>query len=397
MSPGGVKGRGPGSPSLSVMGDPPRELAPERERRLRVALNAADSLTHDAALRLARRPHDWLTGRDPKTARRAAGSRRALLAARQVARGAAAVYQTEARRAREAGADILTPADDEYPGQLAELELPPAVLYRRGRLPAGPAVAIVGSRAADPYGLEVAEHLSADLAAAGLVVVSGFAIGIDGAAHRGALAGGGPTIAVLGCGVDVVYPRAHRKLRELVAGHGALISEFRMGAHPEAHHFPVRNRIIAALAVGTLVVRAEPRSGSLITARQSLDLGRAVWAVPGNITDRRSAGTNSLIRDGAHPVQEARDVLESLPMAVRERLVALSEVEDPVHEADRPPVERQILACLREGEPVGQDTLIAASGLPAEEVVATLLNLELTGLVRRYPGPAYCRRRGRRC
>lgn len=371
------------------MNGPPKTLDRRRRRQLLVALNAAETLSHEDALRLARDPPGWLGKGGRKAAGETAGvTASAIATGREVARSAARVYRDEERSARDAGAGILIRGDGEFPPSFDDLELPPAVLYRRGRLPGAPAVAIVGSRRADVYGLEVAERLAAELAAAGLVVVSGFAIGIDAAAHRGALAGGGPTVAVLGCGVDVLYPRSHRRLRERVARQGALVSEFRMGTAPEPYRFPIRNRLIAALAVGTLVVRATPRSGSLITARLALELGRDVWAVPGNISDRRSVGTNSLIRDGALPVQKASDVLESLPVGIQDRL------EPPARRSTKTEESAggsELLRHLPPGEPVSQDRLIAQSGRPAEEVIAELLKLELDGRLRRYPGPSYCR------
>jgi len=185
----------------------------------------------------------------------------------------------------------------------------PACLYARGSLSDGVAVAIVGSRRASRYGREIATWLAGELARRGLTVVSGFAVGVDAAAHRGALAAGGPTVAVLGCGLDVDYPRGHFELgRRIVHGEGgggaepgprgAVITEFPCGVEPKAWHFPVRNRLIAALSLGTVVVRAAERSGSLITARRALDLGREVLAVPGAIFDRLSAGPHRLLRDG---------------------------------------------------------------------------------------------------
>ena len=371
------------------MSGPPTTRDRRRRRQLLVALNAAETLSHEAALRLARDPPAWLGDSDRRAAGETAGvTGSAIAAGREIARAAAPVYRDEERSARTASADILIRGDGEFPASFDDLELPPAVLYRRGRLPGTPAVAIVGSRRADVYGLEVAERLAAQLAAAGLVIVSGFAIGIDAAAHRGALAGGGPTVAVLGCGVDVIYPRSHRRLRERVARQGALVSEFRMGTAPEPYRFPIRNRLIAALAVGTLVVRATPRSGSLITARLALELGREVWAVPGNISDRRSVGTNSLIRDGALPVQKASDILESLPVGIQDRL------EPPAQRSTKTGESAgggELLGHLPPGELVSQDRLIAQSGRPAEEVIAELLTLELDGRLRRYPGPSYCR------
>ncbi len=383
--------------SVSRLGEPP-PLEPARERELLVALNAAEGIPRDRALTLARNLADWATASSSadlgRLARELQVDTGSLKTARALLPRAARIARRETRRARAAEAHILTRLEPSFPSALAALELPPPVLYCRGKLPVAPAVAIVGSRDADAYGLEVAEHIASDLAARGVTIVSGFARGIDTAAHRGALAAGGRTVAVLGCGVDVDYPRGHRKLARRIAKSGAVVSEFRMGAHPEPWRFPVRNRIIAALAVGTLVVRATVKSGSLITARQSLELGRDVYALPGNIYDRRSVGPNSLIRDGALPVQQAGDILEALPVREQERLVPVTPSERVGHDDD-PPLEKReqvVLDVLPRGELVPQDEIVAMTGLPIDEVLAHLLSLELGGWVRRYPGPAYCRK-----
>jgi DNA processing protein len=309
----------------------------------------------------------------------------------------------------------VTLLDGDYPERLRQLALPPPVLYLRGALPAAPAVAVVGSRNADPYGVEVATLFARSLAAAGVVVVSGFARGVDAAAHRGALAGGGSTVAVLGCGVDVAYPRGHGKLGAEVAARGALLSELPCGAPPLAHHFPVRNRIIAALAEGTLVVEATPRSGSLITARLALELGRDVYAVPGRIFDERSLGPNALLRDGALLAQHPKDVLEALPREARERLAAPGgdaggpgggpggpdgdaggRQGGPGGSADRaaaplPGLRGRLLAALPPGCHRSPEALAAAAGAGVDRVLGALLELELGGWVRRHPGALYGR------
>jgi DNA processing protein len=383
------------SKKLSVGADMPRLETP-MERDLLIALNAAEQLPRDTALRLAISPARWaLCGKANRSSlgEKLGIDRRSLRAARDLLPRAAGIATEETRRAIALGGKLVTRLDPGYPSSLADLELPPPVLYCRGKLPSRPAVSIVGSRDADTYGLEVADRFARVLASRGLVVVSGFARGVDAAAHRGALTGGGKTVAVLGCGVDVDYPRGQRRLAGRIAESGAVISEFRMGTLPEAWRFPVRNRIIAALAVGTLVVRATQRSGSLITARQSLELGRDVYAVPGNILDRRSVGPNTLIRDGALAAQDPRDILEALPLHLQDRLKS-AEVESAHEDMPDPEgeSERQVLHALPPGKLMTQDEIVSLIELPIEQVVGHLLTLELGGWVRRYPGPSYGRR-----
>jgi DNA processing protein len=305
--------------------------------------------------------------------------------------GAGDRARREIAEAERHGAAIVTILDAGYPPPLRQLAPPPPVLYIEGRLPAGSAVAVVGSRRADPYGREVAGLFSQALAAAGVVVVSGFALGVDEAAHRGALAAErGETVAVLGCGLGVDYPRGQGTLAREIAGRGAVISEFPCGQEPRAWHFPVRNRVIAALAAGTLVVQAAPRSGSLITARHALDLGREVWAVPGRIFDEKSLGPNALIRDGAQLVQHPRDILEAL----RPRTGLLfPEPEEPPRSAAEPPpppgLAGEIVAALPRGTPRAPEELAVALGTPVDRVLGALLELELGGWVKRLPGGAY--------
>ncbi|MEJ2086773.1 MAG: DNA-processing protein DprA [Acidobacteriota bacterium] len=247
-------------------------------------------------------------------------------------RDAASITAAERRRASRLQARILTRVDEEYPSDLLDLELPPPVLFCRGHLPPKPAIAIVGSRKARATNLEVARMFGHGLAAAGITVVSGFARGIDQAAHRGALsARGGTTVAILGCGLDVDYPGGARPLAARIESSGALVSEFPLRTRPFKSNFPIRNRLIAALSLGTLVVQATLRSGSLITARLALDLGRDVYAVPGSIVDPSAAGTNGLIRDGALLAQETRDILEALPVLVRAALVSAPPQHSPPH------------------------------------------------------------------
>jgi DNA processing protein len=247
--------------------------------------------------------------------------------------------------------------------------------------PEGPRVAIVGSRRPSPYGEAVAEQLAADLARAGVIVVSGLALGCDAAAHRGALVGGGMTVAVMGTGVDIVYPAAHARLaEEILAAGGALVSQFPNGTEPRRHHFPARNLTIAALSDAVVVVEAVQGSGALITAEAALDLHKEVMAVPGSIFSPLSVGTHALIRDGAGLVQNARDILAALGVG-REVL------DDPLAAPSRLgfglPAERDgILVHLSDVLAVSAADLARKLHLPVAEVIGRLTSLELDGAVR---------------
>jgi DNA processing protein len=369
-------------------------------RALRIALNAAPHLSRAAAYRLARDPACWLGV--VETPEHLAAALGVALPQMEKALGIAAKADSLADRelaaAERLGARILLEEDADYPQALRQLDAPPPVLYVRGSLyppePAGPAVAIVGSRRADSYGEEVADLFARTLAAAGISVVSGFAHGVDAAAHRGALAAeGGTTLAVLGCGLGVDYPRGHARLADEIAERGALLSEFPCGLSPRAWHFPIRNRVIAALAAGTLVVQAAPRSGSLVTARQALDLGREVWAVPGRIFDERSLGPNALIRDGATLVQHPRDILETLRPAQHSARDHQQSLFPAPPEAFKEPdsLAGRILAALPPGAVRLPEEIAAGLGTPVDGVLGALLELELGGWARRHPGGAYGR------
>ncbi|MGE8364606.1 DNA-processing protein DprA [Cupriavidus sp.] len=286
--------------------------------------------------------------------------------------------------AAEPGNHVVTLADAAYPRTLLDLSDPPLVLYIKGRLDAlgAPAVAMVGARSATVQGVEDARRFARVLSDAGLAVVSGLALGIDGAAHDGALAGVGGTVAVIGTGADLVYPARHRELAHRIATHGAIVSEFPLGAPGRSHHFPQRNRIIAALARGVLVVEAAARSGSLITARLAAEIGREVYAIPGSIHAPLSKGCHRLIRQGAKLVETAHDVLEELGWGgagVRTVLPA------PMPALD------DVLGLTLTHDPVTLDALCARTALPPEQVAAILLNLELAGAVERLPGNFYRR------
>ncbi|OLC68382.1 MAG: DNA protecting protein DprA [Actinobacteria bacterium 13_1_40CM_4_65_12] len=273
----------------------------------------------------------------------------------------------------------------------------PARLHTRGRWPPpdGPRVAIVGSRRPSPYGEAVAEQLAADLARAGVIVVSGLALGCDAAAHRGALVGGGVTIAVMGTGVDIVYPAAHFQLaEEILAAGGALVSQFADGTAPRRHNFPARNQTMAALSDAVVVVEAVQGSGALITAEAALDLHKEVMAVPGSIFSPLSVGTHALIRDGAGLVQNARDVLAALGVG-REVL------DDPLGAPSRlgfelPEGRDGMLVHLSDVLTVSAAELARKLHLPVAEVLGRLTSLELDGAVRRH-GTGYVRalRRGK--
>jgi DNA processing protein len=258
-----------------------------------------------------------------------------------------------------------------YPPLLAQLYDPPAELYVRGdvEILGEVAVAIVGARSCSPYGSQVARSLARELAGAGLVVVSGLARGIDGEAHRGTLEAGGRTVAVLGCGIDRDYPRSHAELALRIREQGAVVSEYAPGVEPAPWRFPARNRIIAGLCAATVVVEARERSGALITADFALELGREVFAVPGEITSALSAGTNDLLRQGATPLLAAADVLAALGLEPAPRRAgAVSEAAALVL------AEVTDVACDVDG-------LVRATGRSTGEISAALVELELAGLV----------------
>lgn len=373
---------------------PPRRSRPPAPRDLLLALNAARDLPRAVICRLGREPGRWGQPLSSEQLTLLASGlqvpRPHLDAVQRLLPVAAEQAAAELRRASALGAHAVVAGDSEYPAALADLALPPPVLFVKGRLSA-PGVAIVGSRRADAYGLEAASLFARDLAAAGLTVVSGFAHGVDAAAHRGALSiAGGRTIAVLGCGIGYNYPHGHTGLGGQIAASGALVSEFPCGSAPASWNFPIRNRLIAALSEGTLVVQAAPRSGSLVTARLALELGREVYAVPGAIFNERSLGPNTLIRDGAHAVQHPKDILDTLPEAVRAGLLPEEVVAED--RGMRPAgLAGAIYALLERGAPQGPEEVAARARVAVDGVLGALLELELLGLVRRLPGPAYCR------
>jgi DNA processing protein len=288
---------------------------------------------------------------------------------------------------------VITRAGDEYPAQLAAVPSAPETLYVRGRLVTDDAlaVAIVGSRRATPYGLEVAERLGAALGARGVTVVSGLARGIDSAAHRGALASGGRTIAVLGSGVDVIYPPENRRLAGRIVEAGAVVSQFAPGTRPLPYHFPERNRVIAGLTLAVVVVEAAEKSGALITAGFAAELGREVLAIPGRVSSPESRGAHRLIQDGAALVQDAEEVIAALPARWQACVKGATGRDTrggtvPVEHGDR----GRVLAALGE-DPVTIDDVIERSGVAAGRATALLLELELAGRVRQLDGKRFAR------
>jgi DNA processing protein len=305
--------------------------------------------------------------------------------------GLPAVAEAEQERASRHSVRILIRDDPEYPRILSQLPDPPLLFYMRGELRDSDdlSVAVVGSRRATAYGLEMARRIAGDLAACGVTVVSGLARGIDEEAHRAALRAEGRTLALLGSGIDRIYPRQSVRLAERISNSGAILSEFPLGTPPLAGNFPVRNRLISGVSRGTLVVEAAPRSGSLITARLALEQGREVFAVPGNATTENAQGPNALIREGAKLVVEALDILEEIPGAP---LPPRMEEDEAITST---PEEEEILSRLSPADPMGVDELAAASGWEAGALQAALLKLEIESRVRQFPGGRYIRTRRR--
>jgi DNA processing protein len=290
----------------------------------------------------------------------------------------------EVRRVAAVGAHILTWEDEGYPKLLAEIPDPPPVLYVRGELKPEDAwaVAVVGTRRASTYGREVTRRLVSVLAQSGVTIVSGLARGIDAVAHQTALEAGGRTIAVLGCGIDLVYPPEHRELARRIAAQGALVSEYPLGTQPEPGNFPPRNRIISGLSLGVVITEAGRDSGALITADYAAEQGRDVFAVPGSILSAGCAGTNRLIQDGAKPVLDAADILQEL------NLTMVAEQKEARQALPTTETEALILAHLS-AEPVHVDDLTRAVGLPVAQVTSTLALMELKGMVRQVGGMKY--------
>ncbi|MFQ5877921.1 MAG: DNA-processing protein DprA [Acidobacteriota bacterium] len=312
--------------------------------------------------------------------------------------------RSELDRARRHGAALLTLEDPRYPALLRASADPPPALYVRGDLAPADllAIAVVGSRRCTPFGEETASRIAGDLARRGFTVVSGLARGIDAAGHRGALRAGGRTIAVLGSGVDRIYPVEHRALAAAIAASGALLSEFPIGTPPLKHHFPQRNRVIAWLSWSTVVVEGARDSGSLITAGLAADEGRLVHAVPGPAGAIWSEGTNALLREGALLCRGAEDIAEDLAPQLSEAARLLAPSPTGADRRDSPEAgragagpaplteaQRRVLARLPEGIGVGVDRLAASCGMAAGPLLAVLLELEIRGLVKQLPGRVF--------
>jgi DNA processing protein len=288
--------------------------------------------------------------------------------------------------------EVRTILDSSYPARLRMIPDPPPLLYVSGTLTEEDelAMAIVGARLATPAGRVLTEELANNLAAAGFTVVSGLARGVDAAAHRGALAAAGRTIAVLGCGIDRTYPVEHERLRRDIEERGAILSELALGAPPHSAHFPRRNRIISGLSVGVVVTEAAINSGSLITARLAAEQGREVFAVPGFVKIETSRGTNALLKEGATLIERAQDVIEAvepqLDVSLRARL---SQIRSKGKSGDRFGNEEQLVYDALSCDPLTVDHLVEETGLSVPSVMAALLSLELVQRVRQLPGQQY--------
>ena len=289
-------------------------------------------------------------------------------------------------RLQKLGIRVLTLFSEDYPEPLKHIQGPPASLFVKGDIREHDrfAVAIVGTRQASHYGKALAEKIASELASMGLTIISGLARGIDGIAHQAALGIKGRTLAVLGSGIDQIYPSEHRRLASQICKNGAVISEYPPGTAPEGHHFPARNRIIAGLAMGVIVIEAAERSGALITANFAADQGKEVFALPGDTHRKTSRGTNRLIQDGAHPLLDAKDVIEVLNLFP----IELGGVE----KADMPEdiVQIALLELLKD-EPAHIDSLYQRSGLPIQEIQVALSMLELQGAIKPLGGMRYMR------
>jgi len=296
--------------------------------------------------------------------------------------------------AARCNAAILSIEDPGYPEILKNIYNPPTILYVKGNTAClkKSSIAIVGSRAATSYGLKVARMLGEGLARKGITVTSGLALGIDTAAHAGAVEAGGATVAVLGCGLDICYPQRNKQLAKKITGNGLIVSEYPFGTKPEGFRFPARNRIISGLSLGTVVVEAAARSGSLITAKMALDEGREVFAIPGRVDSVKSTGTHKLLQDGATLVNSVADILAEMPVAHdRQRS---PEVDNSSGQSELAistlTNDEKIIYGLLDQYPQSIDTIVQRATVPVNKVNETLLMLELKGLIEAQPGPQYC-------
>ncbi len=303
--------------------------------------------------------------------------------------------EKEVASLRAAGARLVNWSEPEYPQSLLQIYDPPVMLYVRGdgQILNQPTISIVGTRRPTAYGTQMTERLARDLAKRGLVIVSGLARGVDAIAHQGTTTVGGQAIGVIGTGIDVCYPKENKKLYEKVLERGAILSELPMGSPPVPENFPVRNRIIAGMPLGVVIVEGKQYSGSLITARLAMEFGREVFAVPGNATQEMSFAPNQLIKQGAKLVTSAEDVIEELPTPVRAALVQAetvgSEQRNMLAESSLSDSQKRIYDLLTVEEPRGIDDIVETSGLNSSEVLATLFDLEMKGMLRQLPGKQF--------
>ncbi len=304
--------------------------------------------------------------------------------------------EAELDRVRKLGCLLLNWDDPEYPRRLLEIYDPPPLLYVRGDVAVlnRYSISMVGTRRPTPYGNQVAERLGRELAERGLTIVSGMARGIDSSAHQGACkASHGATVGVLGTGVDVIYPKENRKLFAEVEKRGALISEFPLGSYPAPENFPIRNRIVAGMSLGVVVVQGAQYSGSLITARLGMEFGREVFGIPGNITTDVSFAPNQLIKQGAKLVTSWEDVIEELPTEIRAELFPVEtttrEERALLFTNELSPVEKRVFALLGFDETIHVDELVEKSELNSSEVLAALCEMEMKGIVRQLPGKQF--------
>jgi DNA processing protein len=305
--------------------------------------------------------------------------------------------ETEISKAHQLGVTMIPLDGASYPPLLKEIFDPPILLYLLGHAEVlgTDSISVVGARHATTYGLQMAVQLARDLASRGLTITSGLARGIDSAAHRGALEGHGKTVAVLGSGIDCLYPKENRNLASEILKDGAIISEFPIGAFPAPQNFPIRNRVISGLSLGTLVVEAAEYSGSLITARLACEQNREVFAVPGNITQKTAFGPNLWIKQGAKLVQTWQDVVEECPVPVRERLLRVQPPgpsDASLFDAALTDEERKVYDTLRVDEPLHIDVMRVRTRLPHSELLGALLELELKDRIQQLPGKCFVRR-----
>jgi DNA processing protein len=322
----------------------------------------------------------------------------AVVAQAVVSRAGFRDAEKEVAELQRLGYGLLNWEESAYPRRLLEIYDPPPLLYVRGDMEVlrRHSIAIVGTRRPTPYGNQISERIARDLAERGLVIVSGLARGVDSSAHRGACASArGSTVGVLGCGVDVVYPKENRKLFAEVEKRGAIISEFPLGAHPAPENFPVRNRVVAGMALGTVVIQGAQYSGSLITSRLAMEFGREVFGVPGNVTEPASFAPNQLIKQGAKLITGWEDVIEELPTEIRAELFPVEattpEERASLFEQGLSPAEKKLYQRIRIEQAVHLDELVENTGLSSSETLAALCEMEMRGIIRQLPGKQFVR------